>query len=927
MSQAIADQLFLAYMGRAADTQWRSNTATLVTAQNGNPSAALQEAFYTQAVAEGVFSTTDSNSVLVNKIFLQTFGFAASVFEQTAWGNLISNGTMSASSAAWTIFKSYMGATNVPDAYKLPAQSKLVAMAAFSNALTDPTINAAYSQINSEAATAGRTWLSGVTSQATAATSIAGVAATVAGLTAVAGQTIALSVDADELTGTSGDDTFRATVDTADTLSTLSSDDVIDGGDGTDTLTVFLNSAVSSITETPVVTNVEVLEVRASVAATLDLSGATLSGLETISIVRSRDTLALTLDDMSGASLSLDSVSDQAITITANDANDSTLTLSIIDSDTVALTIAEADEIDTLDLTITGNSDLTLTLGDDDTVTTVGITGTGDLELVFLGTALTSIDASELEGGLTFDGTAVTEGLTIVGGTGDDAVTGGSGENIFTGNDGDDTFNASATGDITFSGGAGDDSLDVFGATGDITFSGGTGDDTLDLSAGAPTGDEYDDSSFDGGDGTDTIIISAEALTSDVLVDATAFTDFEVLEINAGSATLTFDFADFTSVSELVFGSGVDAVDAEIDNADNKTVTLLAAEAILTINDDTTSDVVVLNIDSSDTEITAATITFVEIEDITVNIAAGGTSNAITLTSLAITGSETVEINITDASTSGAVVDVIMSVDSGDIVLNLDAESGAVAADFDGADSVTINMGADIATITAITTDSTDVAINMDGSTNVITAADLSDVETLVITSAGDGNSIAALTAASLVDLTLAITGGDFSLLSEADNILLETITITGDGEVTSVVVDAASVEFTLLDLSGFTGTIAASGIDLSALTVGIDIEIGEITGATAADTGGQILLAANTLRDTIVFNDDFDGFLMIEGFDGGANAADDLIDLSALDVVWADLDLVDDGTDTSITSDEFGFTIVLTGVVLDDVSQLNFVF
>jgi len=42
---------------------------------------------------------------------------------------------------------------------------------------------------------------------------------------------------------------------------------------------------------------------------------------------------------------------------------------------------------------------------------------------------------------------------------------------------------------------------------------------------------------------------------------------------------------------------------------------------------------------------------------------------------------------------------------------------------------------------------------------------------------------------------------------------------------------------------------------------------------------------------------------------------------------VWADLDLVDDGIDTSITSDEFGFTIVLTGVVLGDVSQLNFVF
>ena len=121
MSTAIANQLFLAYLGRPADAAWRTSTANLL---NGSqPSVALQGAFYNAAVAEGVFSATDSSSTLVNKIFLQTFGFAASTFEQIAWSNLITNGTVTKEALAWTIFVSYLGAANVPDSYKVPAQS------------------------------------------------------------------------------------------------------------------------------------------------------------------------------------------------------------------------------------------------------------------------------------------------------------------------------------------------------------------------------------------------------------------------------------------------------------------------------------------------------------------------------------------------------------------------------------------------------------------------------------------------------------------------------------------------------------------------------------------------------------------------------------------------------------------------------------
>jgi len=899
-STTYLQQAYLAYFGRPADVSGLSFYASKTEAQ-------VVAAFSASTESQAFFGSLNTLAQ-INTIYQNLFNRAAEPAGLVYWAAEINAGRLSLAQASMGILA---GAQNDD---KLAVTNKLAAATAFTAALDTSAEMIGYQ--GSAVITSARTYLASVGSTAaslTAATATAALSASVATVvaagtsTASTGSTFTLTTDADELTGTAGDDTFRAPVDTGDVVTTFSSDDVIDGGDGTDTLTVYLNTDDNDITAAPLVTDVEILEIRASDSATLDLSGATLTGLEEIAIVRARETLALTVDDLSDVSLRIESASTSLITITVNDANDSTLTLAITSSD-VDLTIAEQDDIDTLDLSITDDSSLSLALATDDAVTTVDITGEGDFELVFAGTALTSIDASGLEGGLTFDGNAVAEDLTIVGGTGDDAVTGGSGDNVFTGNSGDDTFVASTTGDIDFSGGA--------------------DDDTLDLSALSSATGDFDDSSFVGGLGTDTIIINADALTTDALADAGAFTGFEVLEIGANSLS-DFDFSDFSSITELVIGSGAAGATGDIDNADNKTITVLDAAATLTITDDTSSDIVVVNIDSGSTSITAADITTQDIEDITVNITAGGTSNAITVASLAITGSDTAVINIADASTSGAVITITgMTIDSGDVILNLDADDAIItAADMDGADSVTINFGADDVLITALTTDAADVVLDLAGDTNVITAATLSGVTTLVITTSGDSNEITTLTADSLVDLTLDIDGGDFAVSLVSTEEVLETITITGDGEVTSLIV-ADSEEFTTLDLSGFSGTIAVSGIDLTALTVGVDIEIGELTGATAADTLGQILLdAANTLKDTIVFNDDFDGFLMIDGFEGGADVTDDMIDLSALGVSYADLDIADDGTDTEITSDEFDFTIVLTGVTAASLSQLNFTF
>ncbi|MFY7959719.1 MAG: hypothetical protein ACOVVK_06550, partial [Elsteraceae bacterium] len=233
MSTAIANQLYLAYLGRPADTAWRAATAAAID-PNVGPTQALQSAFYNASVVDGVFSLTDSSSALVNKIFLNIFGFSASTFEQNAWATLIDQGAITAPTAAWTIFVSYLGATNVPTAYQQPTQSKLIAIDAFTNQLAnDPTANVAVSSLGGAAATSARSYVTGVTSQATAASAVAGVATTVANIgTATNGSTFTLTTSVDSLTGTLNNDAFTAT----DT--TFNSGDSLNGGLGVDRLTV-----------------------------------------------------------------------------------------------------------------------------------------------------------------------------------------------------------------------------------------------------------------------------------------------------------------------------------------------------------------------------------------------------------------------------------------------------------------------------------------------------------------------------------------------------------------------------------------------------------------------------------------------------------------------------------------------------------------
>lgn len=254
MSEAIANQLFLVYLGRPADVAWRKSTADLL--NSAAPPVALQNAFFSAAVLEGVYSLNDSPSALVNKIFQNIFGFGANGFEQQQWGDLITKGVITAQTAAWTIFNSYLGATNLgalSDTYQVPARSKLIAVDAYTTELgNNGAANVAVSQVGGAAAASARTVIAGVTSIETAAPVVNGIATTVnTAATSATGSTFTLTTGSETITGTAGNDTFNA----AGVSAALSSFDSLDGGAGTDSLSALI--ALTALPGSLTVKNIE----------------------------------------------------------------------------------------------------------------------------------------------------------------------------------------------------------------------------------------------------------------------------------------------------------------------------------------------------------------------------------------------------------------------------------------------------------------------------------------------------------------------------------------------------------------------------------------------------------------------------------------------------------------------------------------------
>jgi len=377
----------------------------------------------------------------------------------------------------------------------------------------------------------------------------------------------------DNISGGAGNDTITFNTDGDLTGGTALVRDVVDGGDGTDTVVLTTGTAI-----TPYLTSIEVIDATVSAAVTLNLTNATSltnidleDGAHTTSLVTGLasgvevDLLDAdgfdTIDTVAGASLTIDiGIDHSGITITdavsvtvkttsTADGGDDFTSLALDNTDTTSLTIqggtdadadiktgnvANSNVLESLTVTSsTAGSIVTMgTLADADALTSITATGsygnitvgavggTGTAEVLATVTASASYDSLVSLGTITADTTnSLTENdLTITATTDDYAsseinlATGGA----ITNTQGTITLNASGGGEVS---------------TGDLTAV----DVTVTSSAGAST----DTNTIDDIIASDDIVITTSGAGAHTFTALTGSDDMTITHTGTAALTIT----------------------------------------------------------------------------------------------------------------------------------------------------------------------------------------------------------------------------------------------------------------------------------------------------------------------------------------------------------------------------------------------------
>lgn len=364
-------------------------------------------------------------------------------------------------------------------------------------------------------------------------------------------------VGSEGTTSTSGDDTIGAVFDEKGTTSTLNLADSINAGTGTNSLdlryTDSTGAGATTITaaSTPVLTNVQVLNLTPLVNATANLTGIA-PDLTTINVKNPVGTTAISGAPIAVNTFGIDTVQQNNADIAITHA--SGLTGS---SDTVALNVmgasaaatntagnfaqfdltgaAAGDGVDIINVNATGaNSRLdTLTAEDSaatSTLTTVNIGGTAGFRVnTALANSVTKIDAAQNSGGVNV------------------GVAAGK----------------------------------------DVTFTGGSGNDRINMAGGLTTGD-----SLNGGTGTNTLAVNDNTITATAdVTPINAVTNFQVLEVTAAVTSagnrIQTKASLLTNMPTIGFSGGDGGLSAGSGaGVDSVTVTGLADTNVLNISAD-----------------------------------------------------------------------------------------------------------------------------------------------------------------------------------------------------------------------------------------------------------------------------------------------------------------------------------------------------
>ena len=353
------------------------------------------------------------------------------------------------------------------------------------------------------------------------------------------GDTYNLTVDRDTFTGTSQNDQFIADVKNVNgtDTATLNPSDVLDGGAGSDTLTVYGDENVAALA-TASISDIEQV-VAVGTSDTVDLSAN--ADVQEVLVKNGTSNITVAKAQVAGYEGTMTSQ-----TVTFSDAS-----AGVADAATVALngvtgatvTVAGGIEAQTLKL----NGENTLSTGfTNQTMTSLTITGDGSLARNAAGDAIAVAAGANLL--KTVDASAATGDLALSFTQNQLDAT----EFAYTGSNGADdiAFNAALTQKATINLGADDDSLTLVGA---------------------PTGVG---STFDGGEGSDTLVLNNVALASAATGAGSMFTGFENLVLTGNS---TYNAGQIEGITSYELAGG------------NTTIGNLANAAAVTASADTTT--------------------------------------------------------------------------------------------------------------------------------------------------------------------------------------------------------------------------------------------------------------------------------------------------------------------------------------------------
>lgn len=672
----VAQQLYIAYFGRPADAFGLTNM-TQALAASGAPTdeAGFSTAYATNSTVKAIidnFGTSKESTALygsgttssfVTAIFQNVLGRDPLIAGLEFWVNAIDQGVMTKAQAAENIL-----AAAVKTGGSAADAATVAAKLAVANAFTTDIDTAA--EVNgytgAAAAAAARAMLHGVDGTTDASTYASLASSTLANI--VTGSVVVtntlLTVNADALVGGNGNDNFVGTLTPGAggaPTDTLNAFDSIDGGAGSNSLTVAFNGAEAGGDIAALglqLKNIQTLNVT-NAAATV-LSNGDTAGFSTVKVTGTVANITVN----SAAATTVSTINGLGVTV--NDAAATTVSV----SGATGVVAVNSDALTTLNLTnIAGGAAVTAAAGTRAlTINANGVIGAAGAAVAVSDTTATSV---------TINDTGAASNLTLAIDAATALTLGGAKEVDFAAATGT-SFAALAKATITGSGGVEGDlsgaalltAIDASASTGKnviavdgthATYVGGSGVDIVSLAVTATK-------SIDGGAGTaDVLVLNGAAGVAQV---GTHTTGFEVLGLGI-NATGSYDATGFSALTHGVVAGPV-------------TFTGLTTGATLTLTDAPTADTtVVLAADG-----TADVLNVVVTSDITIN--AGG---------VVATGFETINVTSTDTADTPAAVHLLAIHDAtattltvgGNTGITLDTTDAAAIATFDASGNTTVH--------------------------------------------------------------------------------------------------------------------------------------------------------------------------------------------------------------------------------------------